>query len=85
MIETYRKKPIKVEAVQYVGENLKEIKKFCKDLIIDGWGNVYVKTLEGRMALSLNDWLIKEPFPTSDRKFYPCKPDNFEKTYEKVK
>jgi hypothetical protein len=30
------------------------------------------------------DWIIKEPFPTTDRKFYPCKRDIFEKTYESL-
>jgi hypothetical protein len=30
------------------------------------------------------DWIIKEPFPTDDRCFYPCKPDIFEKTYERI-
>jgi len=29
-----------------------------------------------------NDWIIKEPFPTGDRAFYPCKDSIFKSTYE---
>jgi hypothetical protein len=42
----------------------------------------FIKTLEGNMQISKNDYLIQEPFPTRDRRLYPCKPDIFEKTYE---
>ena len=27
------------------------------------------------------DWIIKEPFPTGDRDFYPCKNEIFVNTY----
>jgi hypothetical protein len=36
------------------------------------------------MHARFGDWIIKEPFPTRDRQFYPCKPDIFDATYEKV-
>ena len=39
-----------------------------------------VPTLEGHMLLCPGDWLIKGILG----EFYPCKPDIFEKTYEKV-
>ena len=44
-----------------------------------------IKTNEGVMTCYPYDYIIKEPFPTSDRRFYPCKPDIFEQTYEEVK
>jgi hypothetical protein len=37
------------------------------------------------MMVAPGDWVIKEPFPTDDRRFYPCKPEIFEQTYEEVK
>lgn len=90
----YRKKPIVIEAVQWNGLNLEEIKEFVgKDLeynILDtawevgkGAPNVLMKihTLEGDMDVSKGDFVIKGV----SGEFYPCKPDIFEKTYEMVK
>ncbi len=36
------------------------------------------------MKCSIGDYLIKEPFPTDDRMFYPCKEDMFALTYDEV-
>lgn len=40
----------------------------------------FIETLEGNMHISDGDWIIKGV----KGEFYPCKPDIFEKTYEKV-
>lgn len=45
---------------------------------------VSIRTLEGTMRADLGDWVIREPFPTGDRQFYPCKPGIFAATYEPV-
>lgn len=34
------------------------------------------------MLAEPGDWIIREPFPTDDRRFYPCKPEQFAATYE---
>lgn len=39
-----------------------------------------IKTLEGEMRADANDWIIQGV----NGEIYPCKPDIFEKTYEKV-
>jgi len=39
-----------------------------------------IKTLEGELKASRNDWIIKGV----NGEFYPCKPDIFEQTYEAV-
>lgn len=39
-----------------------------------------IPTLEGIMLATEGDWIIKGV----NGEFYPCKPDIFEKTYEKV-
>lgn len=39
---------------------------------------MFIKTLEGGMYITKNDWIIKGV----NGEFYPCKPDIFEKTYE---
>lgn len=89
----YRKKPVVIEAIQWTGLNLEEIKEFAEesltyDIIDDAWevgkGRPHVfmkiKTLEGDMKVSEKDFIIKGV----NGEVYPCKPDIFEKTYEEV-
>ncbi|KEI12784.1 hypothetical protein [Clostridium novyi] len=84
----YRRKPVEIEAVQFVGDftSYNKIKEFAKENIeIKGMGTtgpimLIVKTLEGNMIVSVGDYIIKGV----KGEFYPCKPDVFKKTYEKV-
>lgn len=89
----YRKKPVVIEAMQWTGINIEEIKSFVGESlqysIIDtawevGKGRPHVlmkiKTLEGNMEVSEKDFIIKGV----NGEFYPCKPEIFEKTYEAV-
>ncbi len=88
----FRKKPIEVEAIKWKGTNLIPISIFIEDERLfkyhhfrnNGSGELIIYTLEGPMVASTGDWIIKEPFATEDRKFYPCKPGIFSMTYEKV-
>jgi len=78
----FRKKPVIVEAVQWKGDNLEELKAFVPkeyryNKIHKPMGII---TLEGIMTISEGDWIIKGVHG----EFYPCKPDIFEKTYEAV-
>lgn len=45
---------------------------------------ITIQTREGDMLAGVGDWIIREPFPTGDRKFYPCKPDIFAATYDRL-
>jgi len=80
----YRKKPVVVEAVQWTGENHTEIVRFVthdgKRLAAFSLCEMYIKTLEGDMIAAPGDWIIKDV----NGEFYPCKPDIFEKTYERM-
>lgn len=79
----FRKKPVKVEAIQYNGDNGNEISDWIGVENFDNTLNYpNIITREGVMRVDVGDWVIREPFPTNDRKFYPCKPDIFEQTYE---
>lgn len=84
MIMKVRKKPVEVEAVQWTGENLEEIVYFCGKYLFFINGSlhdlVYIKTREGSHRVSLNDYIIKG----IKGEFYPCKPDIFEATYERI-
>ena len=75
----YRKKPVVIEAIQF-NKNFTEIEKFCEGNFDWSEGKSDIKTLEGTMRASVGDWIIKGV----NGEFYPCKPDIFEKTYEKV-
>ena len=83
----YRKKPVEVEAVQFTRKNISEVMKFTNYQVeiaihrpVIGKMTGIIQTLEGDMNLNENDWIIKGV----KGEFYPCKPDIFEKTYEKV-
>lgn len=84
----FRKKPVVIEARLIADVNLRAIAQWCggavcldDEIIVR---KIRIKTLEGDMFANVGEWIIKEPFPTSNRKFYPCKPDIFEATYEAV-
>lgn len=83
----YRKKPVEVEAVQFTRKNIIEVMKFTNNQVeiavyrpVIGKMTGRIQTLEGYMILNENDWIIKGV----KGEFYPCKPDIFKKTYEKV-
>ena len=84
----YKKKPIVIEAVQFTGNNYQEILDFGDKtvkqpfLFKDGTGSetIVIRTLEGNMEVSEGDYVIKG----IKGEFYPCKPDIFEETYDKV-
>ena len=83
MISTYRKKPLIVEALQWTGFNLDEVMGFCSVIqaekgLLDRFPELYIRTLEGEMHVSLNDFIIKGV----RGEFYACKPDIFWETYE---
>lgn len=76
----FRKKPVVIEAIQFLG-NSEEVEEFVGKLLnyLIGKGLV-IPTLEGDMYASYGDWIIRGV----NGEYYPCKPDIFEKTYERV-
>lgn len=77
----YRKKPVVIDAIRWDGVNLLELLGFVDDksVLVD-IGNIFIRTLEGYMEISTGDYIIKGV----KGEFYPCKPDIFEMTYERV-
>lgn len=93
----YRKKPVVIDAVQWTGTNHREMFDFLtdyqctdqymsaegKNFYIDHWkvpGGLVIKTLEGEHLANIGDYIIRGVHG----EFYPCKPDIFRETYEKV-
>lgn len=89
----HRKKPVVIDAIQWTGDNDREVEAFFAyfDPTIPGvrlmhaaFGGidaddcVVINTLEGTMNAHPGDWIIKGV----KGEFYPCKPDIFEATYE---
>lgn len=89
----YRKVPVIIEAYQFTKENYKreEMPEWLKQAIRDDQISLYsqhggeviggsITTLEGVMQITEDDYIIKGV----QGEFYPCKPDIFEQTYERV-
>ena len=80
MIKKYVKKPIEVEAVQWTGDNAKEIQVFVKGFVFghEHDKNLFIVTFKSGMNVNIGDYIIKGV----NGGFYSCKPDIFKKTYE---
>ena len=91
IMQKYRKKPVIIEACTakevlfFAGNNFDKLPD-CVKVSYEKWDIIFtpdsiiIKTLEGHMTANLNDYIIKG----IKGELYPCKPDIFEQTYEKV-
>lgn len=82
----FRKKPVVIDAIQLEDSvgclmDLSRLGLDPVDCSYEDKGNLVLKieTLEGTMTANVGDYIIKGV----NEEFYPCKPDIFEKTYEK--
>jgi len=75
----YRKKPVIIDAIPWDGGNVEELKAFCPKFEQDAH-KLFIDTLEGTMVAMPGDWIIRGVAG----EFYPCKPDIFADTYERV-
>jgi len=81
----FRKKPVVIEAVQFTRSRASRhaaleftgLAAFWRD---NNGGEMVIRTLEGDLIASQGDWIIKGV----KGEFYPCKPDIFDATYERV-
>jgi hypothetical protein len=98
-VAQYRKRPVVIEAVQLRWNTWQEMCTFLGDIIsVDNpgrnvdtysdtcgevgppWIELTIPTLEGDHIARHGDWIIRGV----NGEFYPCKPDIFAATYEKV-
>lgn len=70
-IKKYRKKPVEIQAIQFDGNNVDEIKAFAGDAF--DTGSMTVHTLEGNKAVKAGDFVIQGV----KGEFYPCGADKF--------
>jgi len=90
----YRKKPVVIEAVRWAyDENescgraecrafdaIKALSGDGRDVAYNADGTLSIRTLEGVMRANVGDYVIRG----IKGEIYPCKPDIFHATYEKV-
>ena len=84
----FKKKPVVIEAYQWNGKSLLDAMKFCSKNGLpqfnvggrNGKSGLIIPTLEGDHLAEYGDWIIRG----IHGEYYPCKPDIFEKTYERV-
>lgn len=83
----YRKKPVEIEAFEFTGDRfelqrwMKTVNVYSPDVKYDPNTDVLkIPTLEGDMTASKGDYIICG----IKGEFYPCKPDIFNETYEKI-
>lgn len=81
--QQYRKKPVVVWAIQFVGTNFDEVDRFVGGRPAITWKNTpflggWISTLEGEMEFVEGDFIIQGV----KGEYYPCKPDIFEMSYE---
>ena len=87
----YRTKPVEIEAIQWTGLNITEMKKFVGESLIyefydREWGVepravvIALDTLDGVLSVAIGDYIIKD----LDGEFRPCEPYVFEKIYELI-
>ena len=86
MIRKFRKKPVIIEAIEYTGNNLMEVVKFCEGDSYMEDRELIISTLEdGRTnkavhIADIGDFIIKGV----EGEFYPIKKNILIKTYEEV-
>ena len=87
----FRKKPVEVEAIQWVGDNLAQIRNLAGDkvyyddpVIIIGYRviphNLRIRTPVGEWGVTYGDWIIK----FSDGEFAVCRDETFATIYELI-
>lgn len=87
-----RKKPVEIYAVEWIGDNLREVIDFCglhesarkwtwaEYCAVVAKDGLKIFTLEGPLHASIGDFILRGV----RGEFYPCKPDIFWETYELV-
>lgn len=87
MIKKYRKKPVEIEAIQYIENNVEEVEEFVGNQLLrynntqeENDYSLGIPTLEGITKASVGDYIIRGV----RNEFYPCKPEIFRITYDEV-
>lgn len=79
----YVKKPIPIQAMQFMTSNIGEIIAFIGDFphrVLANEGIIIISTLEGEHIVRHGDYVVRGIYD----EYYPVKPTIFEESYEEV-
>ncbi len=86
----YRKKPVEIEAVKWGGftqDSIDNLRKFIGDeaykercFVYPASNGLKITTPSSEVIVQVGDYIIRG----IEGEIYPCKPDIFEKAYERV-
>ena len=76
-IRKYIRIPVEVEAVQWLGDNAREVMDFVGDFGVIERGCVELCTTKGMRTARVKSWIIRENW----NNYYVCSPAIFEKAY----
>jgi hypothetical protein len=84
----FRKKPVEIEARQFESRSFDHMQELVHWVNVEcghtmAWhdGNaIHIHTLEGVHRADVGDWIIRG----IAGEFYPCKPDIFSRTYDRL-
>jgi len=74
----YRKRPVIVDALQWTGQNGKDIGDFADLGLVVSDVPLRISTMDGTHKVQVGDWIIK----SAEGKLSVCPPDVFEQTYD---
>lgn len=81
-IQTYRKRPVTIEALQWTGDNARDLAQWCGwcfNTSALGHARIFVDANDVWLDIERSEWIAKDRHG-----FYPIKDDVFLETYEKV-
>ncbi len=76
----FRNKPVEIEAVQWNGKNVNEVRAFMQQpgKVVDR--KLRIQTLEGSLYASEGDWIVKD----SHGECWPVRDDIFAENFESM-
>lgn len=81
MIKRYKMKVAPVEAIQWTGDNVQEIKDFCRQYALFLRDTeLYIRVDERKIYVVPGEFIVRR----TDGSFYPLDKHVFEKAYEEV-
>ena len=78
MTRWFRQKPVEVEALQWDGDNIAEVRAFTGDAQRLGT-EIFIWTGDRRLKVGVGDWIVRD-----GAEFFPLSPRALEWAYEEV-
>ncbi|HVH52915.1 MAG TPA: hypothetical protein VNA32_02140 [Actinomycetota bacterium] len=77
----YRRKPSRIKAIQWTGDNLDELRMFAGDAILESGVGIAVRSANGPVPIEEGSWVATR-LPIGAADFYPIVDSEFWTLYE---